>query len=56
MIEIEIEPLYTTEAIATDKNVPLGSRGFVNRNGGWNSLEDRFFSQTRLKAFMKAQF
>ena len=50
-------PTPATEATAQEKNVPVGSLGFPNRNGyGWNSLENRFFSQTRLKAFMKAQF
>jgi hypothetical protein len=36
--------------------VAVGSKGFSNRYGGWNSLETRSFEQMRLKAFMKAQF
>jgi hypothetical protein len=45
-----------TEEISKNNNVAVGSRGFVGRQGGWNSLEDRHFSQLRVKAFMKAQF
>lgn len=43
-------------AIAADHNVKVGTRGFSGRFGGWNSLEDRDFSQHRLKAFMKLVF
>ncbi|OJH42291.1 hypothetical protein [Cystobacter ferrugineus] len=50
-------PTLADETIAKEKNVPVGSPGFVTRDTyGWNSLENRFFAQTRLKAFMKAQF
>ena len=42
--------------IAQDHNVPEGSLGFTGRYGGWNSLEDRDFTQYRMKAFMKIQF
>jgi hypothetical protein len=44
------------DTIAADHGVAVGSRGFTNRFGGWNSLEERNFSQMHLKAFMKAQF
>lgn len=43
-------------SIASDHAVPVGSRGFSGRFGGWNSLETRHFEQVRMKAFMKAQF
>src|SRR3954468_7848534 len=39
-----------------DFGVPVGSRGFRGRFGGWNSLEKRDFTQNRLKAFMKVRF
>jgi len=42
--------------ISADHNVKVGSRGFSGRFGGWNSLEDRDFTQHRLKAFMKLVF
>lgn len=47
---------FADETISTDHNVAVGSRGFTNRNGGWNSLEEREFTHLRMKAFMKAQF
>jgi hypothetical protein len=37
-------------------SLKVGTRGFSGRFGGWNSLEDRDFSQHRLKAFMKLVF
>jgi hypothetical protein len=49
-------PQLATSEIAAAHNVPVGSRGFTGRFGGWNSLESRDFDQTRLKAFMKVQF
>ncbi|SET78552.1 hypothetical protein [Stigmatella erecta] len=49
-------PTVADEQTALDHNVALGSLGFRNRNGGWNSLETRDFQHYRLKAFMKAQF
>ena len=49
-------PQRADEAIAKNADVPVDSLGFSNRYGGWNSLETRHFTQTRLKAFMKAQF
>ncbi|NOJ94293.1 hypothetical protein HMI51_15310 [Corallococcus coralloides] len=47
---------YADDTIAADHGVAVGSRGFTNRNGGWNSLEERNFDHMRVKAFMKAQF
>ena len=47
---------YADETRAADHNVKVGSRGFVNRFNGWNSLEEREFTHLRMKAFMKAQF
>jgi hypothetical protein len=44
------------EKIAKDHNVAVGSLGFSGRYGGWNSLEERDFSQYRMKGFMKVQF
>ena len=49
-------PQLATEAISASNNVKVGTRGFTGRFGGWNSLEDRDFSQHRLKAFMKLVF
>lgn len=48
----------TTASEETSKNVhvPVGSLGFSNRYGGWNSLEKRDFDQQRLKAYMKILF
>jgi hypothetical protein len=41
---------------AKNNNVPLGSPGFKNRFGGWNSLQTRDFTQQRMKVFMKVRF
>ncbi len=49
-------PQLADAQIAKDFGVPVGSRGFRGRFGGWNSLEDRDFRQHRLKAFMKVRF
>jgi hypothetical protein len=49
-------PTVADDQTALDHNVAVGSLGFRNRNGGWNSLETRDFQHYRLKAFMKAQF
>ncbi len=35
---------------------PIGSLGFFNRFGGFNSIEKRTFSQSRLKAYLKVVF
>ncbi|MDC0710505.1 hypothetical protein POL68_18660 [Stigmatella sp. ncwal1] len=49
-------PTVADAQTAADHNVAVGSLGFRNRNGGWNSLETRDFQHYRMKAFMKAQF
>ncbi|HEU4334641.1 MAG TPA: hypothetical protein VFT32_09125 [Candidatus Eisenbacteria bacterium] len=50
------ETQYATPSIAADHHVAVGSRGFSGRFGGWNSLEEQYFQQHQLKAFMKVQF
>lgn len=47
---------YADSAISANHNVPVGSPGFTNRFGGWNSLLTRDFDQQRLKAWMKVAF
>jgi hypothetical protein len=47
---------YADFGTATGNGVPVGSRGFRGRFGGWNSLEERDYRQNRLKAFLKVQF
>ncbi|MBJ6764680.1 hypothetical protein JGU66_28260 [Myxococcaceae bacterium JPH2] len=47
---------YADDTISADHHVKVGSAGFTNRFGGWNSMEEREFTQLRMKAFMKAQF
>jgi hypothetical protein len=47
---------FANDDISRNNNVPVGSPGFSNRFGGWNSLRERDFEHHRLKAFMKAQF
>ncbi|HLL55338.1 MAG TPA: hypothetical protein VK447_17400 [Myxococcaceae bacterium] len=49
-------PQIADATIAADHNVAVGSLGFSNRFGGWNSLEQRNFEQHRMKAYMKVQF
>ena len=49
-------PQLATEKQVSEVGVALGSKGFENRYGGWNSLETRNFEHMRLKMFMKAQF
>ena len=49
-------PQIADQSIAEDHHVAVGSRGFSGRFGGWNSLEDQYFQQHQLKAFMKVQF
>ncbi len=49
-------PQIATQKIAEDAHVPVGSKGFSGRFGGWNSLEKVEFDHQRLKAFMKVQF
>jgi hypothetical protein len=41
---------------AKNNNVPVGSPGFKNRFGGWNSLLTRDFTQQRMKVYMKVRF
>ena len=47
---------FADEGRALSNNVPVGSPGFANRFGGWNSLLARDFTHDRLKAYMKVQF
>jgi hypothetical protein len=47
---------YADDAISQDHHVAVGSRGFMGRFGGWNSLEDQYFQQHQLKAYWKVQF
>ena len=49
-------PVAADATTAANYHVPLGSLGFSNRYGGWNSMADRDFQNWRLKAFMKAAF
>ncbi|MEM6455576.1 MAG: hypothetical protein AAF772_10810 [Acidobacteriota bacterium] len=49
-------PTFADENTASTYNVPVGSPGFFNRFGGWNSLATRDFEQSRLKAFLKVLF
>jgi hypothetical protein len=49
-------PQIATAQNATDNHVAVGSKGFTNRFGGWNSLETRKFNQQRLKAYLKILF
>jgi hypothetical protein len=44
------------QGTSNNVHVPVGSLGFANRYGGWNSLEKREFDQQRLKAYMKILF
>lgn len=47
---------FADEGTAKSAGVEVGSAGFRNRFGGWNSLETRDFDHQRLKAFMKVVF
>jgi hypothetical protein len=47
---------YADEGTAQSAAVEVGSAGFRNRFGGWNSLETREFDHQRLKAFIKVVF
>ena len=47
---------YADEGTAKSAGVEVGSAGFRNRFGGWNSLETRDFDHQRLKAFLKVAF
>lgn len=51
---------YTPQAAnatqAADTGVAVGTLGFANRYGGWNTLETRDFAEWRVKVWMKAQF
>jgi hypothetical protein len=52
----EFVPQYADQARSSTLKVPEGSMGFPTRVGGWQRLDPRFFSQVRMKAFMKALF
>lgn len=49
-------PTVADDQTSRDHNVPVGSPGFRNRFNGWNSLREREFEHSRLKAFLKVQF
>ena len=49
-------PQYADAARSASLHIPEDSMGFATRNGGWNPLYNRAYSQARMKAFMKAQF
>jgi len=49
-------PQYADAARSASLHIPENSPGFATRNGGWETLFDRVYSQARMKAFMKAQF
>jgi len=49
-------PQVADAQVAADHNVKVGSLGFFGRFGGWNSLEERKFTQQRLKLYMKVRF
>jgi len=51
-----VDTQFADEATSANVNVPVGSPGFQNRFGGWNSLREREFDHQRLKAFLKVQF
>lgn len=52
----EFVPQVADDARVTSLKVAPNSLGFATRVGGWQVLEQRTFSQMRMKAFMKAQF
>jgi hypothetical protein len=58
--EPDFGPGYVATKASQDTSnnvhVPVGSLGFANRYGGWNSLETRDFNQQRLKAYLKILF
>ena len=49
-------PTTASEETAKSVHVPVGSLGFFNRYGGWNTMEKREFDQQRLKAYLKILF
>ena len=49
-------PTTASEETAKSVHVPVGSLGFFNRYGGWNTMEKRDFDQQRLKAYLKILF
>lgn len=49
-------PQVADANIAKTYGVKVGSLGFTGRFGGWNSLEKRDFTQSRLKAYLKVRF
>jgi len=49
-------PQYASAAQSAQLHIPEDSMGFATRNGGWDTLIPRYYSQARMKAFMKAQF
>ena len=46
----------TTQDQEKSFHQPIGSLGFFNRFGGFNSIEKRTFSQSRLKGYLKVVF
>lgn len=46
----------TTEQQAKDYHYPIGTLGFFNRFGGFNSIEKHNYSQSRLKVYLKVVF
>jgi len=53
---VDFVPQHADAARSAALHIPEGSLGFPTRVGGWQDLEPRFYSQARMKAFMKAQF
>jgi hypothetical protein len=47
---------YASADTAKALGIPVGSPGWMNAWGGWNSLMNRDFSEQRIKAFMKIIF
>lgn len=46
----------TTDQQAQDFHSPIGTLGFFNRFGGWNSIQQHKYYQTRLKVYLKVVF
>ncbi len=49
-------PQIADQGVFESTGSPVGSLGFRGRFGGWNSLEEREFSQQHLKAYFKVRF
>jgi hypothetical protein len=47
---------YASADTAQNLHLPVGSPGWMNAWGGWNSLMDRKFDEQRLKAWLKVRF